>query len=54
MTQYIFIVWCLVKHRDSFTFIREIGLEVVHCTHLAQDIDQWKALVNTVLNLQVP
>jgi hypothetical protein len=32
----------------------EIGREVVDWMHLAQDRDQWKALVNMVMNLQVP
>jgi hypothetical protein len=29
-------------------------LDGVDCVDLAQDKDQWKALVNTVLNLRVP
>jgi hypothetical protein len=33
---------------------RKIGWEVVDWTHLAQDSDQWWALVNTVMNLRVP
>jgi hypothetical protein len=34
--------------------LSEIGWEVVDWIHLAQDRDQWKALVKTVLNLRVP
>jgi hypothetical protein len=34
--------------------LREIGWEVVDWMHLAQDGDQWQAVVNTVMNLQVP
>jgi hypothetical protein len=34
--------------------LREIGWEGVDWMHLAQDIDRWQALVNTVLNLRVP
>jgi hypothetical protein len=34
--------------------IREIGFGDVDWTHLAQDRDRWRALVNTVMNLQVP
>jgi len=34
--------------------LREIGWEVVDRMHLAQDRDYLWALVNTVMNLQVP
>jgi hypothetical protein len=34
--------------------LREICLEFVVWIHLAQDRDQWCALVNTVMNLRVP
>jgi hypothetical protein len=34
--------------------LREIGWEGVDRMHLAEDRDQWRALVNTVMNLQVP
>jgi hypothetical protein len=30
------------------------GLEDMHWISLAQDKEQWRALVNTVMNLQVP
>jgi hypothetical protein len=33
---------------------REIGWEGVDWIHLAEDRDQWRALVNTVMNLRVP
>jgi hypothetical protein len=33
--------------------IREIGLEGVDWIHLAQDMDRWRALVNTVMNLPI-
>jgi hypothetical protein len=32
----------------------EVGLDGVDWIDLAQDRDQWRAFVNTVLNLQVP
>jgi len=32
---------------------RERGWQVVNCNHMAQDRDQWEALVNMVMNLQV-
>jgi hypothetical protein len=34
--------------------LREIGWDDVDWIHLAQDRDQWRALVNTVLSLRVP
>jgi hypothetical protein len=33
---------------------RETGWDGVGCIELAQDRDQWKDLVNTVMNLRVP
>jgi len=35
-------------------YLREIGLEGVDWIRLAQDGDQWRALVNTVTNLRIP
>jgi hypothetical protein len=34
--------------------LRKIGWDGVDWSHMAQDTDQWRALVNTVLNLLVP
>jgi hypothetical protein len=34
--------------------LREIGCEGVDWVHLSQERDQWWALVNIVMNLQVP
>jgi hypothetical protein len=34
--------------------LREIGWDGVDWMDMAQDRDQWRALVNTVLNLPVP
>jgi hypothetical protein len=34
--------------------LREIGWDAVEWIDMAQDGDQWRALVNTVLNLRVP
>jgi hypothetical protein len=36
------------------TDLREIGWEGMDWTDLAYDRDQWRALVNTVMNLWVP
>jgi hypothetical protein len=33
--------------------LREIGLDGMDWIELAQDMDQWRALVNTVMNLRV-
>jgi hypothetical protein len=33
---------------------KQIGCESVEYIHLAQDRDQWRSLVNTVMNLRVP
>jgi hypothetical protein len=34
--------------------LREIGWDGVDWIDLAQDMDQWRAVVNTVMNLRVP
>jgi hypothetical protein len=34
--------------------LREIGWHGVDLTDMAKDRDQWRGLVNTVLNLRVP
>jgi hypothetical protein len=34
--------------------LREIGWDGMDCVDLAQDRDQWRVLVNTVMNLRVP
>jgi hypothetical protein len=36
------------------TYVRQIGLSNMDWIDVAQDRDQWMALVNTVLNLRVP
>jgi hypothetical protein len=33
--------------------LREVGWEGVDWMHLAQDRDQWKALVNRIIDLRV-
>jgi hypothetical protein len=34
--------------------LREIGRDGMDWIYLAKDMDQWRALVNTVINLLVP
>jgi hypothetical protein len=34
--------------------LRKIGWDGIDQIHLAQDRDQWRALVNMVMNLRVP
>jgi hypothetical protein len=34
--------------------LREIGWDGVDWIDVAQDMNQWRALVNTVMNLRVP
>ena len=34
--------------------LKEIGVDVMNCMELAQDRDQWRALMNSVLYLRVP
>jgi hypothetical protein len=44
----------LGRPRRRWVDLREIGWDGVDWIDLAQDRDQWKALVNTVLYLRVP
>jgi hypothetical protein len=39
---------------DNIKMDRDIGCDGVDWMYMAQDRDQWRALVNTVLNLRVP
>jgi hypothetical protein len=34
--------------------LREVGWSDVDCIHLTQDRDQWRAVLNVVMKLQVP
>jgi hypothetical protein len=54
--------WEIQKERDhwedqdvgGWTDLREIGWDGRDWIDLAQDRDQWRALVNSVINLRVP
>jgi hypothetical protein len=46
-----FYVYCLV---DIKMDLREMGWDGVDWIELAQDRDQWRAPVNTVMNLRLP
>jgi hypothetical protein len=41
--------WAILKW-----ILRDIGWDGVDWIELAQDRDQWRVLVNTVMNIQVP
>jgi hypothetical protein len=43
-----------IKYETNILDLREIGWDGVDWIDMAQDRDQWRALVNTVLNLRVP
>jgi hypothetical protein len=38
---------------NNIMYLTEIGWGCEHRMHLAQDRDQWRAVVNTVMNLRV-
>jgi hypothetical protein len=43
------------RWEDNITVdLRSRGWEVVDGSHVAQDRNQWRAVVNTVMNLKVP
>jgi len=42
-----------VMFRYFWFIIQQVGWEGVDWMHLAQGMDMWRALVNTVMNLQV-
>jgi hypothetical protein len=46
---------CIVSYWDNIEMdLREAGWDGVNWIDRAQDSDQWRALVNMVLNLRVP
>jgi hypothetical protein len=43
------------RWEDNITLdLREIGIDVASWIQLAQDMVQWQAFVNTVMNLRIP
>jgi hypothetical protein len=45
------------KRRETISIkidLREIGCDGIEWSYLAQDRDQWRALVDTVMNPRVP
>jgi hypothetical protein len=42
------------RNRWEDNIRRETGCEGVDCMHLAEDRDQWRAVVNKSMNLWVP
>jgi hypothetical protein len=66
LPQYAFMSWCSVKVQGHLYLylkrrwednirmdLREIGWEDVDWIHLAQDRNQWRAVINTVMNPRV-
>jgi hypothetical protein len=45
---------CRILHTFIFICLKEVGWGDVDSIGLAQDRGRWRALVNSVLNLQVP
>jgi hypothetical protein len=45
---------CCYSFFSINVYLRGIGWKVVDWIHLAQDRDQWRAHVNTVMKLPVP
>jgi hypothetical protein len=43
----------IARWMDAVMYLREVGWEGVDWIHLAQNKDQWRALVNMVMNLLV-
>jgi hypothetical protein len=47
--------WSLsLREEHRLRDLREIGWGDIDWIHLAQDSDQWRTLVNTVMNLRIP
>jgi hypothetical protein len=46
---------CRSRWEDNIRVdLKEIGWDCLDWMHLAQDRDQWHAIVNTVMNFRVP
>jgi hypothetical protein len=45
--------WCRLEDNIK-THLREIGWGGMDLIHLPEDRNQWRALVNTVMNLRIP
>jgi hypothetical protein len=48
------ILWNDLGNEKWVRDLREMGCEGVDWIHVVQDRDQWRAVVNTVMNLRVP
>jgi hypothetical protein len=52
--QYVLMAWCFVKDKENFTFYQIYFREIGWGGGVAQQRDQWRDLVNTVMDLRVP
>jgi hypothetical protein len=55
MLQYTQSFRPILRREDNIKVVlSETGWSGINWIHLAQDTDQWQALVNTAMNLRVP
>jgi hypothetical protein len=50
---YLAMTWATETGHNMGMDLREMGLEGVDCINLAQDRDQWRTLVDAVMNFRV-
>jgi hypothetical protein len=48
LPQYVFMVWCLVKHRDNFTFTHPLRNSKVNRVHESPPLDPILHQINPV------
>jgi hypothetical protein len=43
-----------MREKNITLDLKEMEWKGVDCTHLAQERDKWRAVVNTVMNIRIP